>query len=65
MLSSKNILHYFVKVFIKNLSKKFLFKVFQVCFQVLLLLKNNGYKFFYTIFEGPNVNEIISYFSHL
>jgi hypothetical protein len=21
--------------------------------------------FFYTIFEGPNVNEIISYFGHL
>jgi hypothetical protein len=27
--------------------------------------KSNGYKFFYTIFEGPNVNEITSYFGHL
>jgi hypothetical protein len=36
------------------------FKVFQVHVQVFLLFKNNGYKFFYITFEGPNVNEIIS-----
>jgi hypothetical protein len=40
-------------------------KFFQVHLQVLLLIKNNGYKSFYIIFENPNVNEIISYFGHL
>jgi hypothetical protein len=42
-----------------------IFKVFQIHLQVFLLLKNNGYKSFYTTFEGPNVNEIISYFEIL
>jgi hypothetical protein len=28
-------------------------------------LKANGYKSLYITFEGPNVNEIISYFGHL
>jgi hypothetical protein len=27
-------------------------------------LKTNGYKDFYITFEGPNVNERISYFGH-
>jgi hypothetical protein len=43
-------------------SKTVTFKVFQVHLQVLLLLKNNGYKKNYITFEGPNVNGIISYF---
>jgi hypothetical protein len=34
-------------------------------YKSFLLLKNNGYKSFYIIFEGPNVNKIISYFGHL
>ncbi len=42
--------------------KYVLFKVFQVHLQVRLLFKNGGYKSFYTTFEGPNINEIISYF---
>jgi hypothetical protein len=54
-------LYYFVKVCVKKLSKIVIFKVFEVHLQ----LKNNGCKSFYTIFEGPNVNEIISYFGHL
>jgi hypothetical protein len=49
----------------KKFQKYVIFKVFQVHVQVLLLFKNNGYKSFYIIFEGPNVNEIISYFGHL
>jgi hypothetical protein len=42
-----------------------IFKVFQIHLQVFLLLKSNGCKSFYTTFEGPNVNEIISYFGNL
>jgi hypothetical protein len=34
-------------------------------YKSFLLLRNNGYKYFYTIFKGSNVNEIISYFEHL
>ncbi len=45
--------------------KYVIFKIFQVDLQDLLLLKNNGHKFFYIIFEGPNVDEIIIYFRHL
>jgi len=49
---------------------RFLFKICQKYvifkdFQVILLFKSNGYKFFYINFEGPNVNKIISYFEHL
>jgi hypothetical protein len=40
-------------------------KRIQIHLQVILLLKNNGYTFFYITFEGPNVNEIVSYFQHL
>ncbi len=29
------------------------------------MFKSSGYKSFYTTFEGPNVNEIISYFGYL
>jgi len=61
----KKSLHYFVKVCVKNLSKNVIFKVFQVYLKIILLLKNNGYNSFYITFEGPNVNEIISYFEHL
>jgi hypothetical protein len=50
---------------LKNCQKNVIFKVFQVHLQVLVLFKNSDYKFFYTIFEGPNVNEIISYFGHI
>jgi hypothetical protein len=57
-------LYYFVKVCVKTLpkicQKYVIFKVFQVH----LLLKDRGYKLFYTTFEGLNVNEIISYFGH-
>jgi hypothetical protein len=76
-----NILEIFSKKTLKNLLKSFcaillrfllkicqkyvIFKVFQVHLQVLLLLKNNRYKYFYTTFEGPNVNEIISYLKNL
>jgi hypothetical protein len=49
----------------KKFQKYVIFKVFQIYLRVLLLLKSDGYKFFYTTFEGPNVNEIISYFKHL
>jgi len=58
-------MYYFVKVYVKNLPKNVIFKVFQIHLQVFLWLKNSGYKSFYIIFEGPNVNEIISYFGHL
>jgi hypothetical protein len=58
-------IYYFVEVRVKKLPKNVIFKVFQVHPPILLLLKNNGYKSFYIIFEGPNVNEIISYFEHL
>jgi len=43
-------LYYFVKVCVKNLSKICHFKVSQIHLQVLLLLENNSYNFFYTIF---------------
>jgi hypothetical protein len=33
--------------------------------QVFLVLKSNGCKSFYINFEGPHVNEIISYFKHI
>jgi len=56
---------YFVKVCFFNLPKNVIFKVFQVHLQVFLVLKSNGYKSFYTNFEGPNVNEMISYFEHI
>jgi len=39
------------------LPKYVIFKVFQVHLQVLVLLKNNGYKSFYITFEGLNVDE--------
>jgi hypothetical protein len=56
----------FIKVCVKNLPKICHFHlVFQVHLQVHLLLTSKGYKLFYTTFEGPNVNEIISYFGHL
>jgi hypothetical protein len=49
-----------------NICPKYdIFKVFQVHLQVFFLLKNSGYNFFYITFEGPNVDEIISYFEHL
>jgi hypothetical protein len=61
--------YYFVNVYVKILAKNVIFKVFevhlQVFLQVLLLLKNSGYKSFYSTFEGPNANEIISYFGYL
>jgi len=50
--------YYFVNVCVKILAKNAIFKVFQVHLQVLLLLKNSGYKSFYSTFEGPNANEI-------
>ncbi len=52
-------------VFIKNLLEICHFQSFQVHLQVFLLLKSNNYKYFYTTFEGSNVNEILSYFGHL
>jgi len=53
-------------MFVLKIWQKFvIFKVFKVHLQVLLLLKNSGYKFFNSTFEGPNVNEIISYFGYL
>ncbi len=65
--SSKKIFfwYYFVQVCVKKLPKEFIFKVFQIHLQVFLLLKSNGYNSFYTNFEGPNVDEKISYFGHL
>jgi hypothetical protein len=59
----KNYLYYLVCV--KNFPKNAIFKVFQIHLQVVLLLNINGYKSFYITFEGPNVNEIISYFENL
>ncbi len=56
----KLFLNYFVKVCVKTLPKICHFQSFQVHLCGLLLLKSSGYKSFYTIFEGPNVNEIIS-----
>jgi hypothetical protein len=61
----KKKLYYFVKVCFKNLPKNVTFKVFQIHLQVFFLFKSSGYKCFYITFEGPNVNEIISYFGHL
>jgi hypothetical protein len=59
-------MYYLVKVCVLIFSQKYvIFKDFQLHLQVLLLLKNNDYKFFYITFEGPNVNETISYFGHL
>ncbi len=46
---------------LKIWQKYVIFKVFQVHLQVFLLLKSNGHKSFYRTFEGPNVNEIVSY----
>jgi hypothetical protein len=63
--SFKIYLYYFVKVCVKKFQKNVIFKVFQIHLQILLLFKNNGYKSFYTTFEGPNVNGIISYFKNL
>jgi hypothetical protein len=57
--------YYFVKVCIKLFPKNVIFKVFQIHFQVFLLLRSYGYKNIYTTFEGPNVNKIISYFENL
>jgi len=49
-----------------KISQKYvIFKVFQVHLSIFLLFKNTSYKYFYIIFEGPNVNEIISCFEHL
>jgi len=63
--SSKISLYYFVKVCVKNLTKICHFQSFQVHLQVYLLFKSSGYKSFYTIFEGSNVNEIIPYCKNL
>jgi hypothetical protein len=52
-------------ILLKICQKYVIFKVFKVHLQVLSLFKNNGYKFFYITFEGPNVNKMISYFKHL
>jgi len=67
-----NLLKYILKNFticlmfvLKKIQKYIIFKVFQFHLQVFLLFKNSGYKFFYIIFEGPNVNKIISYFEHV
>jgi len=49
---------------LKKCQKNVIFKVFQLHLQVLLF-KSSGYKSFYIIFEGPNVNNIISYFGHV
>jgi hypothetical protein len=58
-------LYYFVKVCVKIFPKNVIFNFFQIHLQILLLFKSNGYKFFYITFEGPNVNEIFSYFENL
>ncbi len=47
--------------FVLNCQEYVIFKVFQVHLQ----LKNSGHRSFYNIFEGPDVNETISYFGHL
>jgi hypothetical protein len=52
-------LYYFVKVFVENLPKYVIFKVFQIHLQVSLMFKSGGYKSFYTTFEGPNVHNFI------
>jgi len=39
------------------LPKYVIFNFFQVHLQVLVLLKNNGYKSFYITFDGLNVDE--------
>jgi hypothetical protein len=61
----KNFFVLLLRFVLKICQKYVIFKVFQVHLQVYLLFKNNGYKFFYITFEGPNVNEIIPYFGHL
>jgi hypothetical protein len=61
----KNISTILLKFVLKICQNYFIFKVFQVHLKAILLPKNNGYKFFYIIFEGSNVNETISYFGHL
>jgi len=61
----KNLCIILLRFVLKICEEYVIFKVFQIHLQVFLLLENNGCKSFYTTFEGPNVNEIISYFENL
>ncbi len=62
----KKILCIILLRFVLKICQKYvIFKVFQIHLQVFLSLKFSDYKSIYTTFEGPNVDEIISYFGHL
>jgi hypothetical protein len=58
-------LYYFVEVCVKFFPKICHFQSFPSPFTSLFMIKNNGYKFLYITFKGPNVNELISYFEIL
>jgi hypothetical protein len=63
--SLKKLFNYFVKVCVQNLPKICHFQSFPSPITSPFIVLQQWLHVYYTTFEGPNVNEIISYFGHL